>query len=132
MMTKHSKTILLAAVALVAFTSAIPKNVYDIKNLARAQEAEAQLLGGGGGGIMQSLMPILMMMMMMNMMNQNKGNQLQREQAQAAKNANSNLMKAGTQSNGGVQPGLTNPSTNPVSKPITNPLDIPIGAFIAK
>ena len=71
---------------------------------------------------------------MMNMMNQNKGNQLQREQASASKNANKNLLQAGTSSNGGTQPGAvipggTKPSTNIDLTSNTNPLNAPIGSF---
>jgi hypothetical protein len=137
MMTSFSKSLFLGAVALVAFTSAIPKNVYDIKNLCSAQKAEAQLLGGGGGGIAQNVAPFLIIMMMMNMMNQNKGNQLQREQASAAKNATSNLTKAGDQSNGGTQPGAVipggiKPSTNTDLTSNTDSLKAPIGSFASR
>lgn len=142
MITKRSKFILASAVVLVAFTSVIPRGVYQIKSISLVREAEAQR----GGGIMQNIMPILMLMMLMNMMQQNKGNQLQREQANAARNANANLMKAGNQPNGGsfppgianpgVNPGINpginagiNPGTNPGNNPFTNPNTNPFGIF---
>lgn len=135
MITKRSKFILASAVGLVLFTSVIPRGVYKIKNISLVQEAQAQ----NGGGIMQNIMPILMLLMIMNMMQQNKGNQLQREQADAARNSNANLLNAGNQSNGGgangVAPNLvpnTNPPTNPITNPIVNPNGSMVGVFIPR
>ena len=102
MMKKRSKFFLMSAVTLVLLTSLIPRAVYGIKGISLVREAEAQEEGGQGmGGIMQSILPMLMMLMMMGMMGKNKGNNLEREQGDAAKNANANLLRAGTQSNSG-------------------------------
>ncbi len=103
MISKRSNILAGTVVIALLFTAVIPRSVFGIKNFSLVREAQAQ----EGEGIMQNIMPILLLMMLMNMMQQNKGNQLQREQADAAKNANSNLLQAGNQSsNGGNQPGL--------------------------
>jgi uncharacterized membrane protein len=123
MKTKRSQFMVASVVAVVLFTSVIPRGVYTIKNFSFVKEAQAQM----GGGIMQNIMPIMMLMMLMNMMQQNKGNNLQREQSNAVKNANTNLMNADTKPNGGIPNPLTNPSTNPATNPSTNPVTNPRG-----
>ncbi len=132
MISKRSNILAGTVVIALLFTAVIPRSVFGIKNFSLVREAQAQ----EGEGIMQNIMPILLLMMLMNMMQQ-KGNQLQREQADAAKNANSNLLQAGNQSsNGGNQPGLTPPSTNPLSNqptnPLANPITNPLGVFLPR
>jgi uncharacterized membrane protein len=124
MKTNRQKIILASAVTLVVFTSVIPRSVYEIKNfsLVRGAHAQAEM----GQGIMQNIMPILMLLLLMNMMQQNKGNQLQREQATAAKNAQLNLLQAGNQQIPAIpQPVIPNPLANPFVNAPINPLPIP-------
>ena len=115
MMTKRSKLFLATAVTLVLVTSLVPRGVYGIKNFSLVREAEAQE-SGGLGGVLQSLLPMLGMLIGLGMMSKNNG--LQGKQATAAQNANKNLLQAGSQSNGGVQPSVPNPLTPNGTNPI--------------
>lgn len=136
MRTNRKKIILASAVTLVVCSSVIPRSVYEIRDfsLVRGAHAQAQI----GQGIMQNIMPILMLLLLMNMMQQNKGNQLQREQATAAENARLNLLQAGNQQIPPIpQPVVPNPLQNnllgnvPVNTlPIQNPGQL--GNFFAR
>ncbi|MEN9844926.1 MAG: hypothetical protein RIS36_73 [Pseudomonadota bacterium] len=136
MRTKRKKIFLASAVTLVICSSVIPRSVYEIRDfsLVRGAHAQAQI----GQGIMQNIMPILMLLLLMNMMQQNKGNELQREQATAARNAQTNLLQAGNQQIPSIpQPVVPNPLQNNLlgNAPI-NPLPIPnpnsLGSFFPK